>query len=234
MVDLVNHRSKIRLSPSALNLFLNCPKCFWLDKNKKFKRPRGIFPSLPSGMDRTIKSYFDIYRPKGQLPPELQVDAFKGLALFNDQARLNRWREWRTGLQTSENDGTVFFGAIDDLLVQGDRFIPFDYKTKGSPTTAEDAVKYYQNQMDCYAYLLDGNGMPTTGFAFLLYYSPKTVGERGNVSFHIQAIRIQTDIERAKTTFRKAVSLLKEDMPLPGTNCEYCNWLIKSKDVSGS
>ena len=32
-------------------------------------RPRGIFPSLPSGMDRVIKTYFDHYR--GSLPPEL-------------------------------------------------------------------------------------------------------------------------------------------------------------------
>jgi len=49
--------SKIRLSPSSLNLFLECPRCFWLDKNKGIKRPRGIFPSLPSGMDSVIKKY---------------------------------------------------------------------------------------------------------------------------------------------------------------------------------
>ncbi|GAI53572.1 unnamed protein product, partial [marine sediment metagenome] len=50
----IPEKNKIRLSPSALNLFLQCPRCFWLEKNKGIKRPRGIFPSLPSGMDSVI------------------------------------------------------------------------------------------------------------------------------------------------------------------------------------
>jgi len=62
----------LRLSPSTLNLFIDCPRCFWLHINKRIHRPRGIFPSLPSGMDNVIKTYFDKYRKKGELPPELQ------------------------------------------------------------------------------------------------------------------------------------------------------------------
>ena len=55
----------IRLSPSTLNLFLECPRCFWLHINKRIQRPRGIFPSLPGGMDLVIKDYFDCeYRGK--------------------------------------------------------------------------------------------------------------------------------------------------------------------------
>ena len=56
---MVNTTKGYKLSPSALNLFLNCPKCFWLDRNKGKKRPRGIYPSLPGGMDAVIKNYFD-------------------------------------------------------------------------------------------------------------------------------------------------------------------------------
>jgi len=41
----------IRLSPSTLNVFLECKKCFWLAQVKDIHRPRGIFPSLPGGMD---------------------------------------------------------------------------------------------------------------------------------------------------------------------------------------
>ena len=39
---------------------------------------------------------------------------------------------------------------LDDLLVKDGAYIPFDYKTKGSPTNEEDANKYYQTQLDCY------------------------------------------------------------------------------------
>lgn len=49
------------LSPSTLGLYKNCPRCFWLHINKGHKRPNGIFPSLPGGMDLVIKKYFDKY-----------------------------------------------------------------------------------------------------------------------------------------------------------------------------
>ncbi len=216
----------ITLSPSALSLFKDCPRCFWLEKVKNIKRPRGIFPSLPGGMDRVIKAYFDTYRIQRMLPPELQTEAFKGIQLYENQAQLEQWRAWRTGLQYHEN-GSVLSGMLDDLLVRGDKYIPFDYKTKGSPTNEEDATKYYQTQLDCYALMLEGNGLKTAGYGFLLYYSPKAVKEHGNVHFEIQPIRVETDIQRAKDLFHKALAILDEPAPKASANCEYCNWLEK-------
>ena len=216
----------ITLSPSALSLFKDCPRCFWLEKIKNIKRPRGIFPSLPGGMDRVIKTYFDTFRIKGMLPPELRTDAFEGIRLYEDQAQLEDWRAWRTGLQYHEN-GSVLSGMLDDLLVKEGAYIPFDYKTKGSPTNETDATKYYQTQLDCYALMLEGNGLKTAGYGFLLYYSPKAVGEHGQVSFEIQPIRIGTDVERAKELFHKALSILTGAAPKASAKCEYCGWLEK-------
>ena len=220
--------NQLKLSPSSLNLFLECSRCFWLDKVKNIKRPRGIFPSLPGGMDRVIKLHFDNFRSKGELPPELGGDDFKGVKLFPDQAQLEKWRSWRTGLEYNTGAG-ILSGALDDLLVKDSRYIPFDYKTKGSVTTEADAVKYYQNQLDCYALLLHENKMTTAGYAFLLYYSPKSVGPSGAVQFELQPIKIMTDVERARTTFRKALALVKSVLPTSSPLCEYCVWLSKFK-----
>lgn len=222
----------IKLSPSTLNLFLECPRCFWFDKVQGVKQPRGIFPSLPGGMDRVIKEYFDGFRGKKRMPPELleKGNDLNGIELFENQEELDLWRNWRTGLQYRDGDGSVLSGALDDLLVKNGLYIPFDYKTKGSVTTEQDAVKYYQNQLDCYTLLLHENKMPTAGYAFLLYYSPKTVAERGNVFFELQAIKIATDYERARGTFRKAVSLLNGPVPEGKGFCEYCAWLGKFKN----
>lgn len=227
MRDVLNQRAGVRLSPSSLNLFLECPRCFWLEKVRGIRRPRGIFPSLPSGIDRVLKTYFDSYRSRGLLPPELQKGAFEGAELYRDQARLDRWREWRTGLQVRDKDGSVYFGAIDDLLVEKGLYIPLDYKTKGSPTSLEDAAKYYQNQLDCYTLLLRGSGLPVAGYAFLLYFSPLSVGEEGQISFHIQPIRLQTDADRSLRNFRSAVALLKGSEPASKPGCEYCDWTRK-------
>src|SRR3989344_7162620 len=86
-----------KLSPSSLNLLENCPRCFWLQIVKKILRPSGAFPSLPSGMDKMIKTHFDKFRDNGSLPPELNhhgVDA----VLFNDRELLKTWRNNFTGI----------------------------------------------------------------------------------------------------------------------------------------
>ncbi len=216
-----------QVSPSGLSLFKDCPRCFWLEKVRYIKRPRGIFPSLPGGMDRVIKLYFDGFRSKGTLPPELASrEEFRGLCLYKDLAQLERWRDWKTGLEYFENGGRLF-GALDDLLVAGDVCVPFDYKTKGSPTSEEDATKYYQTQLDCYALMLEANGMKTAGYGFLLYYSPREVGENGRVIFEIQPIRIGTDIERARSYFRRSAAVCEGPAPAASANCEYCGWLNK-------
>lgn len=56
-----------QLSASTLKLFQECPRCFWLRINRKLERPRGPFPSLPSGINRVLKSYFERYRAQGLL-----------------------------------------------------------------------------------------------------------------------------------------------------------------------
>lgn len=220
-----------KLSPTTLNLFLECRRCFWLDKIKNFKRPRGIFPSLPTGMDREIKNHFDAFRARHKLPPELSGENFTGCELYPDQLKLDQWRDWRKGLEYKSGNGAVLSGAIDELLVKGNRYIPFDYKTKGSPTTPEDAVRYYQNQLDCYALLLQENGMSAADYGFLLYYSPKSIGENGAAVFEVQPIRVPVDYERGRRTFESAVTLLAREMPGSAPGCEYCGWIAKYKEL---
>ncbi len=60
-----------KLSPSSLNLYQECGRCFWLHQHGVWKRPSGPFPQLPNGMDKVLKEHFDRFMRKGQLPPEL-------------------------------------------------------------------------------------------------------------------------------------------------------------------
>ena len=63
-----------KISPSSINLMEECPRCFWLAIHDKWKRPQGIFPSLPSGMDGILKVHFDKFMEKGELPPEIREE----------------------------------------------------------------------------------------------------------------------------------------------------------------
>lgn len=221
---------KIKLSPTgSLWLFLDCPRCFWLQMNKNIKRPRGIFPSLPGGMDIVIKKYFDKYRVKGKLPPELEGKV-KG-KLLADMARLESWRNWRaTDLRYDDDSlGCYLTGALDDCLIDDDYHIPLDYKTKGSEVK-EDPAQYYQNQLDCYCLMLESSGYKTKNEAYLVYYSPENVSEGGLVKFKVVPFKIKTNPESAKSVIKAAMKLLSGPIPQSNSDCEYCNLIEACED----
>lgn len=216
-----------RLSPSSLNLFLECPRCFWVDRNRRIKRPRGIYPSLPGGMDLVIKKYFDNFRVSDDMPPEIKGKVIGNL--FSDIAMLEKWRNWRNSDLRYEDkeSNAILIGALDDCLVDDNRYVPLDYKTRGSELS-EDPRKYYQNQLDCYCLMLEHSGFKTKGIAYLLYYWPEEVRENGMVKFCVNPIKIETNIESAKRIVKDAVILLLSPMPKPTTSCEYCR-LVKNR-----
>ncbi len=213
----------IRLSPTTgLSLFKECPRCFWLHFNKKVHRPRGIFPSLPGGMDLVIKKYFDKYR--GKLPPELEGKIVG--ELMPDLELMEKWRNWKTGLEHYDQGlEAILFGALDDCLVDGNDYIPLDYKTRGSAPHPGDSEKYYQTQLDTYSFLLDINGYPVKDFAYLVYYYPKAVRKNGLVKFDIKPVKVETNLKRAQETFVEAVKLLRGPIPKQYSGCEYCSWI---------
>jgi len=214
---------EIRLSPSTLNLFSECPRCFWLHINERIYRPRGIFPSLPGGMDGVIKIYFDKYRKIDKLPPEIEGEV-RG-KLIKDLNLLNRWRNWRTGLEYKDEAlGATLFGALDDCLQENDKYMPLDYKTRGYPPREGDSEKYYGNQINSYALMLEANGYPVSDVGYLVYYFPKEVAENGKVLFNIKVVELKVDPNKAKKVLTDAIKLLSGPIPPHNSECEHCLW----------
>lgn len=214
-----------KLSPSSINLFLECPRCFWLQLVKGIKRPEGIFPSLPSGMDKILKEHFDAYAEKGLLPPEISAHGLKnGYQLFSDKKTLNVWRSNFKGITyVDKTSGVLLRGAVDNILTNGKKLIVLDYKTRGFPLK-EDTHTHYQTQMDIYNFLLRKNGYETENYAYLLFYHPEKVNEKGDVIFHTDFIRIETDTKHGEKVFLDAVRCLDGGEPGASENCDYCKW----------
>jgi len=210
-----------KLSPSSLSLFQECPRCFWLDKRDKWKRPNGIFPSLPSGMDAILKKHFDSFRDKGRLPPEIKGNGdFEGMKLFDDESLLKVWRSNFKGLRWTNEEGNILHGAIDNLLVKGKKLIVLDYKTRGF-ALKEDTHKSYQHQLDIYNFLLRKNGYETEDYGFLLFYIPEKVLETGEVVFDKQVVKMEANVHHAEKLFNNALKLLKGKCPKK--SCEWCS-----------
>lgn len=214
-----------KLSPSSIALMEECPRCFWLLEHKIWSRPAGIFPSLPSGMDRILKKHFDIFRDKGLLPPELcKQQHCENLKLFGSNAKekelLELWRNNRKGISIVDEQGNILRGAVDNILVKGKKLIVLDYKTRGFPLK-EDTAEHYKNQLNIYNLLLKKNGYDTEDYSFLLFYIPKEVLDTGEVIFDTELVKMPVSIENAENLWKKALKLLNE--PYPGESCEWCS-----------
>ncbi|MFH1751849.1 MAG: PD-(D/E)XK nuclease family protein [archaeon] len=215
-----------KISPSTINLMLDCPKCFWLQLVKGVRRPNGIFPSLPSGMDKILKEHFDRFMERKQLPPELKENGcVEGCKLFEDKEKLNVWRNNFKGLQFVDKiSGVMLRGAIDNILVKNDKLIVLDYKTRGYPLK-DDTHSYYQAQMDLYNYLLRKNGYKTEDFTYLLFYYPNKVTVTGEIIFDTVLKRIETSAVDGEKLFKQAIKVLQLKIEPEGKKgCEWCGF----------
>ncbi len=209
-----------RLSPSSLNLMKECLRCFWLEKHGIWKRPAGIFPSLPSGMDRILKKHFNKFMEQGDLPPELREHPdCTEMKLFKNKEILETWQNNRRGITWTDEKGNLLRGAVDNILQKGNKLIVLDYKTRGYDLK-ENTHEHYQLQLDLYNFLLRKNGYETEDFGFLLFYVPKEVTETGEIIFDTTLKKMRTDTENAEKEFRKAINLLESECPQEG--CEWC------------
>lgn len=115
-------------------------------------------------------------------------------------------------------------GALDECLVDGDGFhYPLDYKTRGYAPNA-GTHGYYQNQMDFYTLLLEGNGHNTKRLAYLLYYHPVAVKEHGLIQFDISVQEVATDPEAAMRLVTDALAVLNGPAPTRSSSCGFCRW----------
>lgn len=217
-----------RLSPSTLNIFLECPHCFWLAIKQGLKRPEQPSSTLPRGMDLLIKKYFDKWRTQ-KLPPELR-GKIAG-ELVQDQQLIDTWRNMRKGLQYTDKSlgSSVIFGLLDECVVDGDIYMPADYKTRGF-NLKENSTGYYQNQLDCYTLLLKLNNYKINNKGYLIFYILDSLGDNGNSKFRIEPIEMKTDPSRAYDTFKRAVELLEGPAPKLNAACPFCSWALNQKD----
>jgi CRISPR/Cas system-associated exonuclease Cas4 (RecB family) len=217
----------IQLSPNSLNLYYECPLCFWLEKRMGIKRPQPFPYALNAAVDVLLKQEFDKYRKKRELHPLLV--AFNVPAkLFPNQKLLDEWRNNYKGIRYFDPtlDATLF-GALDDVLefTEG-KLAPMDYKSTGSRVA--NVYDRFQLQMDVYTFLLEKNGYKTVRKGVLAFYVvDKENGFEGRLPFKKEIQVIDTDPTYVQKLFAEAVAVLKKSTP-PSSHspdCKHGQWL---------
>ena len=208
-----------KLSPSSLNLFLDCKRCFWLHFNGH-KRPSGIFPSLPSGMDKVLKEYCLKLRKKGKMLPALKGKGFK----FFSSPLMKDWQNNFRGIQWKNEKLDVFLrGAVDEMLIKDGKLVVLDFKTRGYPCK-EDTHKHYVLQINMYNLLLRKNNFKTADYGYLLFYYPKHVLAGNKIEFNTELKKMKVDVKMAESVLEKALKCLKGKEPKDEHECHWCLW----------
>ena len=216
----------IKLSPNSLNLYYECPLCFWLDKKMGIRRPQPYPYALNAAVDVLLKEEFDKYRKKKELHPLLVANNIPA-KLFSNQKLLDEWRSNFRGIRYYDTplDATIF-GAVDDVLEFSEgKLAPLDYKSTGSKTA--NVYDRFQLQMDVYTFLLEKNGYKTIRKGCLAFY----VVDKGNgfvdrLPFKKEIIMIDTDPTYVQGLFEEAVTLLRGEAPAEhSSECQYGRWL---------
>ena len=230
-----------RVSRSKIDLFLNCPLCFYLDCRLGVGRPPGFPFALNSAVDKLLKKEFDIHRAAGSAHPLMEAYGLKDVVPYVDD-RLDEWRENFKGIRfVHVPTNFMVTGAVDDIWInRAKELIVVDYKS----TSKDEKVSLdkewqigYKRQMEVYQWLLRRSGFTVSSTGYFVYCNGRTDRKAfdGKLEFDIDLIPYTGDdawVEKALADMRKC--LLAEKPPKPGTACDYCAYRKAARDVQGS
>lgn len=226
------------LSRSKLDLFLNCPRCFYLDRRLGIGSPSGPPFTLNSAVDQLLKNEFDQYRAEG-IPHPLLLEA--GIAAIPAQhPQLEIWRQNFKGVRVPHPaSGFEVFGAIDDLWKDNEtgEFIVADYKATAKDAEVSLDAEWqiaYKRQMEVYQWLLASSGLPVSKRSWFVYCNGLKSEPRFNstLRFKIKLIPYDGDTAWVEPKLIEARHCLEADnAPAPASNCEWCAYVGEAGSV---
>lgn len=220
-----------KLSRSKIDLFLECPRCFYLDNKLGLKRVPGFPFALNSAVDHLLKQEFDAHRAKGEQHPLQEEYGIDAIPAPHD--KLDLWRENFKGVTfLHEPTGMTVSGAIDDLWIGGDgRYIVVDYKAtaKEAPVTELDKAwqEGYKRQMETYQWLLRRNGLDVSDTGYFVYCTGKLDREAFDkrIEFDVKLIRYDGDDSWVEGTLGAIRECLEGgDIPEASEDCDHCTY----------
>ena len=153
---------KWRLSRSKIALFLECPRCFYVDNKLGVARPPGFPFNLNSAVDALLKKEFDVHRTNGSAHPLMRAYGVDAKPFAHKD--LNVWRENFKGIECKHKEtGFTVSGAVDDVWInKKGELIVVDYKSTSKDAKIEaldqDWHDGYKRQMEVYQWLLRQGG----------------------------------------------------------------------------
>ncbi len=218
-----------KLSRSKIDLFTECPRCFYIDNKLGIKRPPGYPFNLNSAVDALLKTEFDVHRAANKVHPLLHS---YGLDLVPYQnVHMDEWRENFKGVKFDHaKTGFTITGAVDDIWVDKKKNLyVVDYKS----TAKKDDIKElnqawqdgYKRQMEVYQWLLRQNGYTVSDTGYFVYCNGMADKEAfdARLEFRVTLIPHQGSDAWVEGTLEEIKQCLDSPkVPQADPDCDYC------------
>lgn len=226
-----------KLSRSKVDLFTQCPRCFYLDRKLGISRPSIPGFSLNNAVDHLLKKEFDLLRHKGEthaLIEEYEIDAIP-----YKHPKLDEWRDPFKGItHVDKSSNLLITGGIDDIWQSSNgKLMIVDYKATSTEKeiTLEDKWKQgYKRQMEIYQWIFRSAGFDVSDMGYFVFANAGKGKPKfdGILEFKLTIIPYQGHTEWIPETLIKIRKLLiQDDIPDYTLECEHCMFALKSKNA---
>ena len=231
-------KEPFKLSRSKIDLFLNCPRCFYLDRRLGVGQPPGFPFNLNSAVDALLKKEFDIHRAKKTSHPLMQTYKIDAVPFLHP--KMNEWRDaLRGGIQhVHQSTNLLVTGGIDDVWVYpSGELIIVDYKATSKSTEVNLDAEWqigYKRQMETYQWLFRQNGFQVSKTGCFVYCNGNADKEAfdAKLEFDIKIIPyVGNDSWLPKTLLDVRQCLMSDTIPGYGVACDFCLYRKAAEEV---
>lgn len=224
------------VSRSKLELFLECARCFYLDRRHGVGRPDGMSFTLNLAVDTLLKKEFDAHRVKGEPHPLMSTYGVEAVPFRHPQ--FSEWRDSPKGMRAVDKASNIeLFGIVDDVWVEPDgSLIVVDYKATsvgGGVHVGDLPRPSYERQLEVYQWLLRKNGFKVSSTGYLVYVNADRERAAFDKRLEFSAHLVQHEgdgawIDDALAEVRRC---LDGELPTWNDACKWCAYRKAARDV---
>jgi len=226
-----------KVSRSKIDLFIECPRCFYLDTRLGIGKPSMPGFTLNIAVDELLKKEFDIHRAEKTAHPLMEHYHIDAIPFLHED--LPAWRDsLRRGITYHHKQTNLLIrGGVDDVWVnKKGELIVVDYKAtskREAPTIEGGWGDQYKRQMEVYQWLFLQNGFKVSPTGYFVYCNGKKDKEAfdGKLEFDVIVIPYTGKVDWIENTLREIKKTLLGELPKEGLSCEYCLYRKNTYEV---
>ena len=232
------------ISRSKFSNFIDCPRCFYLDRVKGLKEPSMPGWALNSAVDDLLKKEFDKHRK--QKTPHPIMEQYDLNFIPYEHKDLDKWRNSLAGGISYHDQDTnlIIQGGVDDIWYDLDtkNLVVLDYKAQSSkhPVAQESYLESvyhqgYKMQLDFYVHVLRQMGFDVSDDAYFLVCNGEKTPDAFNnqLIFTSKLIKYKTNVEWISGEIKSMKALLdSKEIPERNPCCENCAYIKQANKLA--